>query len=367
VLVSITVVSPTRSGGVTAWKSATPRPGTTTLQFAAGQEISDVALVPLSDGGFLDLYNASGGSEHLVVDVHGYFAPTTVPAPVTQTGRYLSSLTDAATDSTYQDDDVAAMQTFGKADALAGKSFILLDLGAQTITAPLSAANPGIALAETAGPTRLAYSDLATFLNAYLTAFGANSGGRPATIAIGTSNDGDWTTYGATARGTDFAHRLLDQLGPSGNITIDAADDIEPDFGSAKVSDALAWKSALQKADPSRTLIFNGAASGCPTSFGATGGSCNLGWTEAQLYQLAGGGQVKVLPQIFNVDMAAQWANIDATGGGHLNFLGALTEHARVPTELAPGNGFAALYRALSAVPGATLPASAVDLAVDGG
>ena len=72
---------------------------------------------------------------------------------------------------------------------------------------------------------------------------------------------------------------------------------------------------------------------------------------RAAVYALAHhGSRVRALPQIYTPDNAVQWANIDATGGGELQFAGALTEHAAAPhRSQRPAQGWAALYRALSA------------------
>jgi hypothetical protein len=248
--------------------------------------------------------------------------------------------------------DGTLMQQHGADDAAAGATFALLHLGAQTITAPLSSANPGIAIALTGpDPVRISYPNLVTIIEKYID--GLATGGRHVVLAVGTNNDGTWTTYGATARGTDFADKLIDPLrtyGTTRNVAVLAADDIEANFGSQKATDAIAWETAYF-AHTSADLVFDGALVNCPTVFGSTA-SCDFGWTQQQYVSLTrhvvnGHNRVQVLPQIYFAVQAVQWANIYARAGNGLHFLGSLTQHAADPSTYLPQQGWAALMRAL--------------------
>jgi hypothetical protein len=71
VLVTITAVSPTASGGIVGYVGS--RPATTNVQFAKGHTVSDSAVLQLSSGK-VNLFNtASSGSVQIVVDVSGYY------------------------------------------------------------------------------------------------------------------------------------------------------------------------------------------------------------------------------------------------------------------------------------------------------
>jgi len=81
VVVNLTVTSPTSSGVITAYAAGTRKPGTSNLNFVAGQTVSDLAMVPLGADGRLTLTNTSSGSAHLMVDVSAYFHEGTPSAP----------------------------------------------------------------------------------------------------------------------------------------------------------------------------------------------------------------------------------------------------------------------------------------------
>ena len=169
---------------------------------------------------------------------------------------------------------------------------------------------------------RLRYGDLVTVLQSYLAAFSQCANGKATTVAIGTNNDGDYSPsdpYSPNARGADWAGSVINMLGSETGVTLVGANDIEPDFASTQ-KQAQTWETAYLKAATKKTLIFNGSADGCPDGFGDTGAACSKGFTQQGLYNLAHNdqGQIKAAPQVYSPSMAAQWANIDRTGGRQL-------------------------------------------------
>jgi hypothetical protein len=128
------------------------------------------------------------------------------------------------------------------------------------------------------------------------------------------------------------------------------------------------------------SLLFNGSADGCPTTYGAPNLTC-VGWTEANYLTLAGGtgankSRITALPQIYTAGQAVQWANIAAsTGGAGLDFAGVLTENAACPAGTSPGcnglaalppmRGWAALYHSLSTIRTAPSIPAVTDLKID--
>ena len=312
-------------------------------------EGTDVELVRVSRTGSFRLHNPSNQRVDFAFDVVGYVPATTITAPPTFVGRYVRNLT-AHHDAT----NIATMQAEGAADAAAGSELVLLHLGAQLND------RSGVLLS---GTTRqLTWAHLVTALNAYLAGY-APAGG---TVAIATNNDGDWHKYPAKARGRDWANELIDALTVPDGVQVAGADDIEAGFVSTRAQ-AQTWEDAYLGATDQR-LYFVGSADGCPITFGATGKTCDFGWTEQQYYSLAhSGSRIRVLPQVYTPDQAVQWTNIDATGGGGLIFAGALTERAAAPDlSQHPAQGWAALYRALSSrVKSPAVPA-VVDLRSDG-
>jgi hypothetical protein len=209
----------------------------------------------------------------------------------------------------------------------------------------------------------LTWADLVTALDAYLAGYA--SAATSGTVAIATNNDGDWHVYPATARGRDWANKVIDALAAHPGIEVAGAADIEAGFASTRAQ-AQTWEDAYLAATP-QPLYFVGSADGCPITFGATGATCRFGWTERQYFALAHHGtRIHVLPQIYTPDNAVQWANIDATGGGGLILAGALTEHAAAPRQSQhPAQGWAALYRARSAFTDIPHVPAVVDLRSD--
>jgi outer membrane protein assembly factor BamB len=75
VALNLTVAKPTTGGYLTAYPAGTSRPPTSSLNFTAGQTLSNTALVPLGADGSVTIYNSSG-STHVVVDAQGWFRTT---------------------------------------------------------------------------------------------------------------------------------------------------------------------------------------------------------------------------------------------------------------------------------------------------
>jgi Carbohydrate esterase, sialic acid-specific acetylesterase len=83
VAVNLTVTSPTSYGVITAYASGTDKPGTSNLNYVAGQTVSNLAMVPLGTDGRLTLTNTSSGSAHLMVEVSAYYHEGKPSAPGT--------------------------------------------------------------------------------------------------------------------------------------------------------------------------------------------------------------------------------------------------------------------------------------------
>jgi hypothetical protein len=352
-VVQLTASAATRAGSLTAWPGGGQGPTTSVLDYAPGSTVSDLAAVPLS-GGALHIKNVSSGSVQLSVDVVGFVLAGTLTPPPTSISRYLGDLTGDDTK------DVQTMRAHGCADAKsmlrAGSRFVLLDVGAQTITpdqvSGVDPDNPGVLLTQTVSTVRLTYPDLVSRLQSYADAFANCGKGRQATIAIGTNNDGAWDPngdnyYAPAARGKDWAYSVVNMLTSAQGVTFTGANDIEPGFAAGQTQ-SLSWEKNYLKWANEKRLVFNGSADGCPDGFGQTSAECSDGYTQQGLYQLASlGGQVVALPQIYGPSMAAQWANIDRVGGGEIVFGGVLTEHALAPDSYTPPNGWAAMHHAL--------------------
>ena len=79
VVLNITVVAPTKPGFVTVYGEGTARPGTSNLNFVAGQTVPNLVIAPVGPGGKVALYNGSAGTVQLIADVSGWFTDTLEP------------------------------------------------------------------------------------------------------------------------------------------------------------------------------------------------------------------------------------------------------------------------------------------------
>lgn len=369
VVAAVTVMSPTASGYLqVAGRGSSAK--ATVINYTKGHSISTLVDLPVGTGGVVGL-TPSGGTVQLAVDIQGYYQGSAVPL---YTSHYIRT---SATDTT-------TLNNLGKADATAGDKLVVLDIGAQiNDVAPSTSDTFGVELSATAtqanpAGTTLTYAQLVTLLTAYFTGFESVTGAS-GTVAVATNNDADpadaaWTNYTAQQRGIDWYTQVVKQLqtvvAATPAITVVGANDIESGFGTTKATDAQTWEQSYLAAGSGQKLVFIGAASGCPTETGSTA-ACNNGWTQSELYGLAGGGssQILALPQVYNSDQAAQWANIDANNGKAIDFVGALTESQACAedtstppcTSYTPEQGYAALWNALEAV-GVTPPSQVTDL-----
>jgi hypothetical protein len=81
VAINVTVVRPARRGWLVAYPYGKKRPGTSTLNFAAGQIVANTAIAAVGSGGKVCFYAIA--STDLIVDVTGYFGTKSgyVPLP----------------------------------------------------------------------------------------------------------------------------------------------------------------------------------------------------------------------------------------------------------------------------------------------
>lgn len=82
VVINLTVTNPTAAGFVTAYPNEDPggagqtAPPTSNVNFASGQTVPNLTVVPVGADGIVDLYNASVNGADLIADVTGYFSHT---------------------------------------------------------------------------------------------------------------------------------------------------------------------------------------------------------------------------------------------------------------------------------------------------
>ncbi len=85
VALNVTVVTPQTGGYLTLYPDGGSRPTASNLDFGAGQVIANAVIVPVGSDGKIDVYNGSGGSANVLVDVVGYYSTSSTSAlvPVT--------------------------------------------------------------------------------------------------------------------------------------------------------------------------------------------------------------------------------------------------------------------------------------------
>ncbi|AUG81472.1 hypothetical protein CFP65_6840 [Kitasatospora sp. MMS16-BH015] len=71
-VLNVTATAPTNPGYLTVWADGAARPGTSNLNFLAGETVPNHVTTPLSPAGKFDVYNFSGSTQ-VVADLFGYF------------------------------------------------------------------------------------------------------------------------------------------------------------------------------------------------------------------------------------------------------------------------------------------------------
>ena len=71
VILNVTVTAPTSAGYLTVWPAGAARPGSSALNFVAGQTVANLVEVGTGSGGAISIFNPAG-SVQVVVDLEGY-------------------------------------------------------------------------------------------------------------------------------------------------------------------------------------------------------------------------------------------------------------------------------------------------------
>lgn len=91
VIANVTVTNTAGSGYLTVWPADVPRPGTSNLNFVAGQTVPNLVVTKVSANGSISIFNGSGGTANVIVDVTGYVADAadaSQPRPASFTVTY---------------------------------------------------------------------------------------------------------------------------------------------------------------------------------------------------------------------------------------------------------------------------------------
>jgi hypothetical protein len=130
-------------------------------------------------------------------------------------------------------------------------------------------------------------------------------------LAMMTSNDQLDNTELAKRYGTIWGEtaNAADERSDTDRVEIAAGIDVEPAWGPYEA--ARAWADTADATGA--RLVFGPSADGCPTD---VDGPCANGWNTALMADLMWGidDDVIVMPQVYRLKMAQQWANIERVG-----------------------------------------------------
>ncbi|WUB00459.1 hypothetical protein OG974_30960 (plasmid) [Streptomyces sp. NBC_00597] len=138
VALNITATNASAGGHVIAYASGKKQPATSNVNFAAGQTVPNLAIVPVGEDGYVELANRSVGSVDLIADVTGYFTRTAAsgytsvkPSRLVDTRQGLgTAMGQAAAQSTF------GVQIAGQGGLPAGVTAVALNV---TVTDPKGA------------------------------------------------------------------------------------------------------------------------------------------------------------------------------------------------------------------------------------
>src|SRR5664279_1166301 len=154
-VLNVTAVAPQAAGFITVWPAGIAWPGTSNLNFQAGQDIPNTVIVPVGTDGKIQLFNGSGGAVHLVVDVTGY---TLAGAP-TAAGAVVSVPPARIADSRVAQQITGAVPALGTATVQVTGQGGVPDSGVAAAVLNVTAVAPQAAGFLTVWPTGIAWPD----------------------------------------------------------------------------------------------------------------------------------------------------------------------------------------------------------------
>src|ERR1700680_2661600 len=151
VVLNVTVTSPTASSFVSVYPDGTTRSAASNLDFAAGQTIANLVVVPVGSDGKVDFYNLAG-TVQMIADLSGYYtagggslftpvSPVRVMDTRNGTGGVTGPVGAAAT---------VSLAVAGKAGVPAGVTAVVLNV---TVTSPTASSFVSVFPDGTARPT----------------------------------------------------------------------------------------------------------------------------------------------------------------------------------------------------------------------
>jgi hypothetical protein len=190
VAVNVTVVSPTASNFLTVYPSGTARPGTSNINFVAGQTIPNMAIVRVGTDGTISIYNEEGATQ-VIIDVVGWFPDGSDYTATSTPERLLDTRTSAQGGGGTIDGSFAGGGALGQ-----GQTLLLPVVGRGTIP-PLSSV----------GAVALNVTVVAPTAANYLTVY-------PSGTALPTASNLNF------AAGQTIANMVIAKVGADGKVAI---------------------------------------------------------------------------------------------------------------------------------------------------
>ncbi|GAA3320475.1 RHS repeat-associated core domain-containing protein [Arthrobacter ramosus] len=167
IAMNITVANSTSSGVITAYAGGTPKPGTSNLNYTAGQIIPNFAITAVGADGTISFTNDSPGTVQLIADTMGYFnGPVTGGLPGAHQLQSMTSTPATGTPATSTFTWDAAGRMTGRAGetlAYTADGKLATTTGSPTLPAnpnpSATAGTPPAPLSGTAGSTGTRYYD----------------------------------------------------------------------------------------------------------------------------------------------------------------------------------------------------------------
>ncbi|MCA4133049.1 carboxypeptidase regulatory-like domain-containing protein [Arthrobacter sp. M4] len=135
VVMNITVTEPSSFGFVTAHASGTPKPNASNLNYATGQTVPNLAVVPIGADGKVTLSNTSSGSVQLIADVAAYYRGGVPSVPGAFQPISPSRFLDTRTASRVGPGGSVAVQVAGTGGVPANAAAVVMNV---TVTEPSS-------------------------------------------------------------------------------------------------------------------------------------------------------------------------------------------------------------------------------------
>ncbi|MFE2131584.1 PKD domain-containing protein [Streptomyces amritsarensis] len=192
VVLNVTVTNTKAAGHVRAYADGTERPTTSNVNYAAGDSVPNLVIVPVGKNGYVNLYNSGEQGVDLIADVTGYFARTSANGYTpTDPTRFVDSREGLGTSrGPVPGQSQFAVQIAGTRGVPAGTKAVALNV---TVTGPRAAGHLTVFPSGQAAPntSNLNFTGGQTIANAVIVPVGAdgriivrNGGWDPADVIV---------------------------------------------------------------------------------------------------------------------------------------------------------------------------------------